>query len=161
MGSALGNGIGGPGVERRRLRLRRRGGSEHLRRTAGNTEYGIFQRRICGTGPPPEDEEHSSNDVSSVVRVSQKKPQHGTGRRDCKPHQAGWYQAAAEGGGVVKVGIVELHPCLVGIVGINIDVIDPLGVKIWTIYDGGGGDGTGISVTLSAVASDLESVAIL
>ncbi|CAL5401738.1 unnamed protein product [Camellia sinensis] len=39
-------------------------------------------------------------------------------------------EPAAERGGVGEVGVVELHEGLVGVVGVDVDVVDSLGVEV-------------------------------
>ena len=39
-------------------------------------------------------------------------------------------EPAAEGGGVCEVGVVDLHACFVGVVWVDVDVVDSLGVEV-------------------------------
>lgn len=131
MSRAFGCRVGGSRVERGGLRLRGRSRSEHLRRP------GLVVPDVRPTGGGDvgahgleEAEGAGGDDVGSVVRDFEGDGDMGLGGEVVDLVGEDGVEPAAEGGGVGEVGIVELHAGLVGIVGIDVDVIDPLRIEI-------------------------------
>lgn len=127
----LGSGVGRAGVEGGGLGLGRGSGSEHL----GGPRLVVFDVGAAGGGDVGTDgleetEGSGGDDVGGVI--GDLKGDGDVGLRGEVVHLVGEddVEPAAEGGGVGEVGVVEFHEGLVGIVGVDVDVVDALGVEV-------------------------------
>ena len=75
-------------------------------------------------------ESSSSYDISSVVRDLEGDINVGLSSKVVDLVRLDDVEQTAEGGGTREISVVELHASFVGIVGIDVDMVDPLGVVI-------------------------------
>ncbi|PON39167.1 LOW QUALITY PROTEIN: hypothetical protein PanWU01x14_306780 [Parasponia andersonii] len=131
MRRAFRRGIGRSRVERRRLALRRGRRPEHLRRSGLVVpDVGPARGGDVRSDGLEEAERAGGDHVRGVVRDFEGDGDVGLGGQVVDLVGENNVEPAAERGGIGEVGVVELHPGLVGIVRIDVDVIDPLGVEV-------------------------------
>lgn len=131
MGGALGRGVGGPGMERRRLGLRGRRGPEHLRGSGLVVpDVGPAGGGDVGAHGFEEAEGAGGHDVGGVVRDLERDGDVRLGGEVVDLVGRDGVEPAAERGGVGEVGVVELHSGLVSVVGVDVDVVDPLRIEV-------------------------------
>lgn len=131
MRGALGGGVRGAGVEGGGFRLGWRRGSEHFRRPG----LVVFDMRAAGGGDVgsnglEEAEGAGGDDVGSVIRDLEGDGDVGLGGEVVNLVGENNVEPTAEGGCVGEVGVVELHSSLVGVVRVDVDVVDALGVEV-------------------------------
>ena len=130
MRSDFGRCVGGPGVKRRRFRLRRRSRSEHL----GGSGLVVLDG-AAGVGGVRSDgfeeaEGAGGDDVGRVVGDLEGDGDVGLSGEVVDLVGLDHVEPAAERGCVGEIGVVELHQSLVGVVRVDVDVVDPLGVEV-------------------------------
>ncbi|CAN0919023.1 hypothetical protein LINGRAHAP2_LOCUS31213 [Linum grandiflorum] len=131
MRSAFGSSIRGSRVEGSGLRLGRRSGSEHLGRSSlvvpdvrpasvQDVRSDCFQKAEGSRG----------HHVGGVVRDLEGDGDVRLSGEVVDFVRANGVEPAAEGGGVGEISVMELHPGLVGVVGVDVDVVDSLSVEV-------------------------------
>lgn len=127
---ALGGGVRGPGVEWGCFRLGRRCGAEHLRRSGLIVADAAGLRGGRRADGIEEAESAGGDDVGGVIRDLEGDSDMGLSGEIVDLVRKEGIDPAAERGGVGEVGIVETHPGLVGVVGIDVEVIEAGGVEV-------------------------------
>jgi len=129
--SAFGGSVGGPRVEGGGFGLRRRGGAEHL---GGPglvvADVGAAGVRDVGADGLEEAQRAGGDDVGGVVRDLERHSDVRLRGEVVDLVGEDGVEPAAERGGVGEIGVVELHARLVGVVGIDVYVVDALRVEV-------------------------------
>ncbi|CAL5324294.1 unnamed protein product [Camellia sinensis] len=131
MSSAFGSSVGRSRVERSGFGLRRGSRSEHF---GGSglvvLDVGSASGGDMGANGFEEAEGAGGDDVGGVIGDLKGDGDVGLGGEVVDLVGEDGVEPAAERGGVGEVGVVELHEGLVGVVGVDVDVVDSLGVEV-------------------------------
>ncbi|GAB2279471.1 hypothetical protein Dimus_014110 [Dionaea muscipula] len=131
MGIALGNSIGRSRMKRRRLRLRRRSGSEHLRRASLVVTH--VSPTSSGNVRPnglKEPDSAGGYDIGGVIRGLKRNSDVRLCGEVVDLVGGDGVDPAAEGRAIGEIGIVELHASLVSVVRVDVDMVNPLCVEV-------------------------------
>jgi len=129
--SAFGGGVGGAGVKGGGFGLRRRGGPEHLG-GPGLVVADVGAAGVSDVGADGLEEAQGAggDDVGGVVGDLEGNGNVRLGGEVVDLVGKNSVEPAAERGGVGEIRVVELHARLVGVVGIDVYVVDALRVEV-------------------------------